>query len=82
LSSNSRRPRGDEERRPTLIRTVGGLFILVGGVWFLQGIGVLPGSFMTGSTFWAVTGAIVAVTGLVSLSVAQLRKSRREPPAN
>ena len=29
---------------------VGGLMILVGGVWLLQGVGILPGSFMTGQT--------------------------------
>jgi hypothetical protein len=39
--------------------------IAIGGVWFFQGIRVLPGSFMTGSSFWAVTGAIVAVAGVV-----------------
>ena len=37
---------------------LGGLMILVGGVWLLQGIGVLPGSFMTGQVFWAVMGAV------------------------
>ena len=35
--------------------------MIVGAIWFLQGIRVLPGSFMTGSTFWAVGGAIVAL---------------------
>ena len=37
---------------------VGGLVILMGGVWLLQGLGILPGSFMTGQTFWAVMGAV------------------------
>jgi hypothetical protein len=46
----------------------GGLMILVGGVWLLQGIGILPGSFMTGQMFWAVMGAILlAVGGLLVL---------------
>lgn len=27
---------------------VGGLIALVGAVWLLQGIGILPGRFMTG----------------------------------
>ena len=45
---------------------VGGLMILVGGVWLLQGVGILPGSFMTGQPFWAVMGAIsLAVGGLL-----------------
>jgi hypothetical protein len=45
---------------------VGGLMVLVGGVWLLQGISILPGSFMTGQPFWAVMGAIsLAVGGLL-----------------
>ena len=48
---------------------VGGLMILMGGVWLLQGIGILPGSFMTGQMFWAVMGAaFLAVGGLVILA--------------
>ncbi len=43
--------------------------ILMGGVWLLQGIGILPGSFMTGQTFWAVMGAVLlAVGGLLVLA--------------
>jgi hypothetical protein len=40
------------------------LCLLLGSVWILQGIGVLPGSFMTGQTKWAVYGAIVLVAGI------------------
>ena len=36
---------------------------LVGVVWLLQGVGILPGSFMTGQLFWAVMGAIFMVVG-------------------
>jgi len=42
----------------------GVLLALVGCVWFLQGINVLPGSFMTGQTKWAVYGVITLVIGL------------------
>ena len=42
---------------------VGGLMDLVGAVWLLQGVGVLPGSFMSGQLFWAVMGAILIVVG-------------------
>ncbi len=59
-----------------LLLVVGGLMILVGGVWFLQGIGILPGSFMTGQTFWAVTGAVSLAAGGL-LVVAGFRSSRR-----
>ena len=42
---------------------LGGLMILMGGVWLLQGIGILPGSFMTGQTFWTVIGAVLLAVG-------------------
>jgi hypothetical protein len=64
-----------------MIRGVGGLMLLVGGVWFLQGMGVLPGSFMTGSVFWAVLGGLVALAGLTSLAIDKLRRDRREHPS-
>lgn len=37
---------------------------LAGTIWLLQGIGILPGSFMTGSPFWAVVGAICIALGM------------------
>ena len=46
---------------------VGVLFALIGCVWFLQGINVLPGSFMTGQTKWAVYGALTLLIGLAVL---------------
>lgn len=47
---------------------IGGLMVLLGAVWFLQGINVLPGSFMTGSSFWAVAGAATLLVGLLVLT--------------
>jgi hypothetical protein len=48
--------------------TVAGVLLaLIGCVWFLQGINVLPGSFMTGQTKWAVYGVITLVIGLAVL---------------
>ncbi|MER7283660.1 hypothetical protein ABT369_55490 [Dactylosporangium sp. NPDC000244] len=52
---------------------VGVLALLAGIVWTLQGLDVLGGSSMSGSTRWAVIGPIVAVVGLVLL----LRGARR-----
>ena len=46
------------------LNLVGVLCLLVGGVWILQGINVLPGSFMTGQTKWAIYGALLAVAGI------------------
>ena len=50
-------------------KIVGGIMLLIGGIWFLQGNNVLPGSFMTGSTFWAITGGIVLLAGLALLTL-------------
>jgi hypothetical protein len=52
---------------------VGIVLLLVGTIWFFQGINVLPGSFMTGVSFWAFAGAASFVVGLVLL-LAGLRK--------
>jgi hypothetical protein len=50
---------------------VGLLLVLMGGVWILQGINVLPGSFMTGQTRWAVIGAICAAIGIALVMLAR-----------
>jgi hypothetical protein len=56
---------------------LGGLMILMGGVWLLQGIGILPGSFMTGQLFWALMGALLlAVGGLLVLAGFRLNRHR------
>ena len=47
------------------------LLVLMGGVWILQGINVLPGSFMTGQTKWAVIGAITAAIGIALVMLAR-----------
>jgi hypothetical protein len=46
---------------------VGSLLVLVGAIWFLQGINVLPGSFMTGQIRWAVFGGIAVAAGIALL---------------
>jgi hypothetical protein len=53
---------------------VGSLLVLVGAIWFLQGINVLPGSFMTGQIRWAVFGGIAVAAG-----VALLLRANRTP---
>jgi hypothetical protein len=40
------------------------LLDLIGTIWVLQGINLLPGSFMTGQPFWAGAGAVAIVVGL------------------
>ncbi|GAC1481038.1 MAG: hypothetical protein PVSMB9_06100 [Candidatus Dormibacteria bacterium] len=38
--------------------------LLTGAVWILQGIGILPGSFMSGQRTWLLIGLVVAIVGL------------------
>lgn len=49
----------------------GVLLALLGIVWILQGLNVLPGSFMTGQIRWAVYGATALVIGCVLLYVSR-----------
>jgi hypothetical protein len=46
------------------LRVIAVLLVLIGAVWILQGINILPGSFMTGQMKWAVYGAIAVVVGI------------------
>jgi NADH:ubiquinone oxidoreductase subunit 2 (subunit N) len=56
----------------------GALCVLMGVVWILQGINVLPGSFMTGDIAWSYRGGVLALAGLVLLFISQVvgRKKR------
>lgn len=49
-----------------ILKVIAVLLILSGGVWFLQGINVLPGSFMTGNPQWAINGAAAMGIGFIS----------------
>ncbi len=62
--------------RKPLLTGVGALIAIVGILWTLQGFGVVGGSEMTGQTFWAVIGPLVAVAGL-TMVVATIRRSAR-----
>lgn len=55
---------------------VGALMIVVGGVWTLQGVGVLPGSVMSGVALWAFLGPIVALAGVALLVWGIMRRRR------
>jgi hypothetical protein len=48
------------------VRLVAFLMLLAGGVFFFQGIGIIPGSFMTGRSEWAVIGTAL-VAGAIAL---------------
>jgi hypothetical protein len=55
---------------------VGVVCLVLGGVWALQGVGVLGGSFMSGSGTWLVIGLLVAIAG-VALVYQGLRGRQR-----
>jgi hypothetical protein len=48
-------------------RILGALLVLTGTVWMGQGLRLIQGSSMTGSTFWAVVGALCVAGGIVLL---------------
>jgi uncharacterized membrane protein len=52
---------------------LGVLMVLMGAIWFLQGINILPGSFMTGQMKWALYGGCMVVAGLLVLARANRR---------
>lgn len=43
---------------------IGIVIAVVGGVFTLQGVGVLGGSFMSGSATWAVIGIVMVIAGI------------------
>jgi hypothetical protein len=51
----------------TIVMIIGGLAVLVGGVWIGQGAGLIKGSFMTGSRTWLAIGLLCLVVGLLLL---------------
>jgi len=57
-------------------RILGGLLVAVGLIWILQGINVLPGSFMTGQMVWAWRGAGTAAAGILLLLLPVAFKKR------
>jgi len=61
--------------KKTVLLTVGGLMVVVGAIWALQGLGYLEGSPMTGVEFWAIAGPLIAGLG-VALVIVGVRGSR------
>lgn len=58
-----------------VINVLGAILMLFGAIWFLQGINVLPGSFMTGQIRWAVYGGIAFAAGVALLLTAGRRRN-------
>jgi LPXTG-motif cell wall-anchored protein len=62
----------------TFMKIMAVLLILAGGVWFLQGINILPGSFMTGQPQWAIYGGLAILLGIGLFVFTNRRKA--SPP--
>jgi hypothetical protein len=48
---------------------IGFVLTLAGVVFTLQGLGVLGGSVMSGITFWAVAGPVIALAGVAMAAI-------------
>jgi hypothetical protein len=48
-------------RRKSFVTVAGVVLALLGLLWFLQGVGVVGGSFMSGEPVWAVIGLVLLV---------------------
>lgn len=60
------------------LRVISILLALMGLGWLLQGINLLPGSFMTGQARWAVYGILTMIAGCGLFLLANRR--RPSPP--
>jgi hypothetical protein len=56
---------------------IGVLVLLVGAVFAGQGLGYIPGSFMTGDMKWFWIGGAMVVAGLAILAATFLRRPNR-----
>ncbi len=59
-----------------VLNILGIILILVGILWILQGVNVLPGSVMTGNLMWAYIGIVLDAVGAVLLYFANRKRSR------
>ena len=58
--------------RSTLV-IIGVVAIVVGAIFSGQGMGLIPGSFMTGDSKWLVIGLIIVVVGIVLVVLGAMR---------
>ena len=61
----------------TGLAIVGAVMLLAGAVFAGQGLGYIPGSYMTGDVKWFWIGSAMVVVGLVMGVVALVRPAKR-----
>jgi hypothetical protein len=64
----------------TGLGVVGGLILLAGAVFAGQGLGYIPGSYMTGDIKWFWIGSAMVVVGLALVIAARSPLGRRTQP--
>jgi hypothetical protein len=52
------------------------MLFLAGLVFFLQGINIIPGSWMTGDPQWAINGGIMMLLGVGLFQLSGWRKTK------
>jgi hypothetical protein len=59
-----------------VLNIAGAVLVFLSGVWVLQGVNVLPGSFMSGQMRWAVRGGLAAIAGIALLVWVNRKRQR------
>jgi len=59
------------------VGSIGVLVVLVGAVFAGQGLGYVPGSFMTGDMHWFWIGGAMVVAGLAILAATFVRRPNK-----
>ena len=57
-----------------ILRIFSILLMLAGGVWVLQGLSLLPGTYMRGNPQWVINGTIIILIGVGLLWFANRKK--------
>jgi integral membrane sensor domain MASE1 len=63
------------------LSALGVALALAGGVFTLQGIGILPGSFMSNNPQWIINGGITMLIGIGLIVWANWPK-KKQPPSS
>jgi hypothetical protein len=61
--------------KSSLLIAAGAVITVAGVIFTLQGLGYIGGSVMTGVTFWAVAGPLIALAG-IAMAAFGLRRRR------
>ena len=63
-----------------VLTIIGAFFVLVGSLWLLQGLNIIPGSLMSGHIQYFFFGFAIDIIGIVLIVVGN--RSRKQMPPN